>query len=79
MTDVIDDAQRFEAFRRDLALAAALAGERRRDVVFGVLVCADCDDPMEDERLAARPEAIRCLTCQEAHERRLALHARSLP
>lgn len=72
MTDVIDDAQRFEEMRRDIALRAALKTERRADVVFSVLVCLDCDEPIDDERLAARPGAVRCITCQEDHERHLA-------
>lgn len=72
MSDVIDDAQRFEEMRRDIALRAALKTERRTDVVFGVVVCPGCDEPIEAERLAARPDAIRCFTCQEAHERHLA-------
>lgn len=73
MTDVIDDAQRFEEMRRAIALRDALKTERRADVVFGVVVCGDCDEPLDTDRLAARPGAVRCLTCQEAHERRLAL------
>lgn len=72
VTDVIDDAQRFEELRRDEALRQALRGDRRTDVVFGVLACLDCDDPIDADRLAARPSAVRCIICQEAHERRLA-------
>ena len=34
-------------------------------------ICADCDDPIEIARLAAQPQARRCIACQRLTERRL--------
>lgn len=34
-----------------------------------VRVCTDCDDPIEPERLAVKPDARRCIHCQVAAER----------
>ncbi|KVD80657.1 conjugal transfer protein TraR [Burkholderia sp. ABCPW 14] len=39
--------------------------------------CADCGQPIEYERLLARPTALRCASCQHAHERRFATQPRS--
>lgn len=43
---------------------AAAAGEARP----GLKACVDCADPIEAERLAAQPAAIRCIHCQGAAE-----------
>jgi DnaK suppressor protein len=32
--------------------------------------CVDCDKPVPEGRLAARPEAARCVRCQSERERR---------
>lgn len=34
-------------------------------------ICSDCDDPIEAARLAAQPQARRCIACQRLNERRL--------
>lgn len=51
--------------RRRNQLAAA-AGEARP----ALKACVDCDDPIEAERLAVHPAAIRCTHCQGAAEGR---------
>jgi phage/conjugal plasmid C-4 type zinc finger TraR family protein len=79
VTDILDRAQVLEEAERAEALRRALQGESRQDVVFGVLACLDCDDPIDDARLAARPGCVRCIDCQEAHERRSAQFPRSVP
>ncbi|WP_344923338.1 TraR/DksA family transcriptional regulator [Streptosporangium oxazolinicum] len=33
-------------------------------------LCADCDTPVPEGRLEARPEAARCVQCQSRRERR---------
>ncbi|MGH7027361.1 TraR/DksA family transcriptional regulator [Brevundimonas sp.] len=33
-------------------------------------ICTDCDDPIEAARLAAQPQARRCIACQRLTERR---------
>lgn len=51
----------------DEARAAPPEPPRERD---GKRYCLDCDTTIEGARLAARPEAVRCVPCQERHERR---------
>lgn len=69
MSDDADQAQGFETFRRDMALARALAPEpEHRPRALGQ--CVACSDEIEPERLAVHPGARRCLYCQEALERR---------
>lgn len=46
---------------------AALA--RLRDGTYGE--CVDCGEPIAPARLAVYPTAMRCVTCQEAHEKRV--------
>jgi len=69
VTDQIDQAQRFEQFRRDLAVRAARAGVPALSTPSGFGLCDDCADPIEAERRQALPGCKRCLTCQEAFER----------
>lgn len=45
---------------------AVAAGEARP----ALRACVDCDDPIEAERLAVQPGAIRCTHCQRAAEGR---------
>lgn len=33
-------------------------------------ICADCDEKIPETRLNAKPEAIRCVKCQMAQEKR---------
>jgi RNA polymerase-binding protein DksA len=58
--------------RRDVdelrELEAAL--ERVRDGTYGT--CVDCGEAIAAARLAAAPEARRCIDCQAAHEHRTA-------
>lgn len=63
--DDFDRAQVLEQQDRDRAIAAqclTLAGTGRED-------CADCGDRISAARLDAMPNAIRCVRCQDAHER----------
>jgi RNA polymerase-binding transcription factor DksA len=46
---------------------AALA--RMREGAYGE--CVDCGDAIAPARLAVYPTAMRCVTCQEAHEKRV--------
>jgi DnaK suppressor protein len=36
--------------------------ERQQAGTYGI--CADCGEPIGDERLAARPAALRCIACE---------------
>lgn len=76
MTDTIDQAQRFEAFRRDLALRARRAEAEQLARPSAFLLCDDCGDPIDAERRRAAPGATRCVFCQEAAERRLRTYVR---
>lgn len=52
---------------------AAIRRENARGVDHGrpaARICSDCPDPIDARRLAARPNATRCLPCQEAVEDR---------
>ncbi|MCA9690229.1 MAG: TraR/DksA C4-type zinc finger protein [Myxococcales bacterium] len=40
---------------------------------FGI--CEECDEPISQKRLAARPEAPLCIQCKEAQEKEEAVYA----
>ena len=75
MSDIIDRAQRAEETFRERALkrrsnakedALQTAGED------GWPICIDCGERIPKARLAARPNAVRCIECQRDHEKRTA-------
>lgn len=68
--DTADRAQKFEERERSQALAAqqATATETPREV-DGVRVCLGCEEEIELPRLAANPDAVRCMDCQTLFER----------
>lgn len=39
-------------------------------VMDGVVLCIDCHDKIQTARLKVKPEAIRCVDCKEAWEKR---------
>ncbi len=39
-------------------------------VVDGQRLCLYCEDPLTEARLAANPAAVRCVECQNDHDRR---------
>jgi len=48
-------------------------GAARERAAKGMLdLCEDCGSDIGYERLRAQPSAVRCVGCQEVHERRLA-------
>jgi phage/conjugal plasmid C-4 type zinc finger TraR family protein len=75
--DEIDEAQE----RAELFLNNALRKhfdrpeETGRDFRFfdddNPVICIDCEQLMDPERLEANPKAIRCVECQAKHERKL--------
>lgn len=78
MSDEIDEAQE----RSQLFLDQALNWHFRRsgaekDFRFleddNLRTCVDCEDLIDADRLEANPHAIRCLDCQQNHERRARL------
>jgi len=38
-------------------------------------ICEECEEPIADKRLAARPEAPLCIQCKEAQEKEEAVYA----
>lgn len=38
-------------------------------IIDGVVCCRDCQEPIEPERLRARPNAARCIDCKTIWER----------
>lgn len=73
MTDIYDRAQARELQNQQEAEAryrASLQPEPDQLVVAGVVICIDCDEPVQPARLKAKPNAARCISCQHIHERR---------
>jgi DnaK suppressor protein len=68
LADLVADLDLAEV-KRDLAEVHALEGARERiaDGTYGV--CADCGADIPVARLRAQPTALRCITCQERHEK----------
>lgn len=64
--DLADRAEILEHEERGRGVAAV----RQKLAAAGADDCCDCGDPIEAARRAALPSAQRCLTCQQAHERR---------
>lgn len=68
--DDADAAQAMEARERASAIARALAARPETPLYLnGRRCCLDCEEPLPAARLAARPEAVRCVGCQEDHDR----------
>lgn len=69
MADEADHAQVYEERERMAAIEAAMHRTREDPlIVNGVLVCRGCGDGLSAERLRARPDATRCVPCQEELE-----------
>lgn len=64
-----------DAHLRDQAAAAAVTeAPLVRD---GVRLYVDCEDPILTARLAHAPHAVRCVECQQDHERKQKQFART--
>jgi RNA polymerase-binding transcription factor DksA len=68
-----------ELSEQDREEALADAADARREEALAALarldagtfgVCVDCGEKIVEERLLFRPEAARCLPCQQRHEER---------
>jgi RNA polymerase-binding transcription factor DksA len=57
---------------RDLDELRALEAARERLAAKDFGTCADCGSEIDFERLKAAPHALRCVRCQERHERTFA-------
>jgi DnaK suppressor protein len=54
---------------RDLAEFRALEAARQRMKDGGYGICVDCGSDIDFARLKAFPAAVRCIQCQERHEK----------
>ena len=68
--DILDRAKQTEMAERKRAISAQKekAKEPVQNVVGGEVLCIDCDKSINEKRLAAKPEAARCIECQSFHE-----------
>ncbi len=73
--DVIDHAKKAEMGHRQASLENTLqqAQEPPQETFNGVVVCIDCGIDIPLDRLAAKPDAARCINCQSRKE---SLHGR---
>jgi phage/conjugal plasmid C-4 type zinc finger TraR family protein len=75
--DDVDVAQKYEESARRHGAAITLTPDRATPLVIdGETCCCDCEVVIPEERLAARPDAARCIECQTAHDKHLAQYAR---
>jgi DnaK suppressor protein len=69
--DLADRAQHYEQAERAAGIYAATHPERELPALdAGRRVCRDCAEPIAPARVRACPTAVRCLDCQQWHERR---------
>lgn len=73
MTNLFDQAQARDLANQARAEAdwkASQVPEPPQQIVAGKVLCIDCDEPVQPGRLQAKPNAARCISCQQDHERR---------
>ncbi len=71
--DEADQAKDYELRDRAAALAAALSRPEPEPAQFndrGERICVDCRAVIPSARLAAYPQAVRCVPCKQDKERR---------
>lgn len=66
MADIADDASNIEQERINIALQA----HKSKQNVISRTFCLDCDIVIPKERLAVVRGCLRCVDCQELHERK---------
>jgi phage/conjugal plasmid C-4 type zinc finger TraR family protein len=75
MSDIADIAESVEALHRATALAHHRAAATQYEQPFeieGTRVCLDCFEPIVQRRLKILPHCVRCVDCQNDHDRRRA-------
>lgn len=71
--DDVDRAKEREMQHRAIALAAQLKAAMETETpceIDGLRYCLDCHEEIPQERIAIRPESVRCVPCKEQKERR---------
>ncbi|EBU8551949.1 conjugal transfer protein TraR [Salmonella enterica subsp. enterica serovar Telelkebir] len=66
MTDFVDRSSDIESGLHETAINAHLNRVKEQAIEAGF--CNDCGDEIETERLAAHPDYVTCITCQEIRE-----------
>lgn len=68
--DWTDDASELEQFDRERSLAnqQAHSAEPEQWIENDTVFCIDCAEPVSPRRLAAKPNAARCIDCQQLFE-----------
>ncbi len=71
-SDPNDSASLIEEQQRESALRAqsAVVVEMPRHDCEGERICIDCEERLSEKRLQAAPRAVRCVECQDLHEKR---------
>lgn len=72
MSDLADHAGDLEEMQRNEALRArsAVVVEMPRQNGKGKRICLACEERLSQKRLKASPSAVRCVECQDLHEKR---------
>jgi DnaK suppressor protein len=76
--DIIDQAQQNDREFNEKALTEILKRRNLYDLLYdekplivdGVHYCLDCGDEIPAARIAAKPNALRCIDCQAKKERK---------
>lgn len=76
MPDLLDAAEQAEHRQRQEALDRTLAKaqEPLQLRIDGQICCLDCEAPIAANRLAAKPDAPRCIPCQQRKELQDKIH-----
>lgn len=74
VADMSDDRIEFDRQLGVQAVIDALKDEGDQVIVMAedgapMILCSDCDNPIPPDRLAAKPNAVRCIYCQTSFER----------
>ncbi|MBN1495926.1 MAG: TraR/DksA C4-type zinc finger protein [Spirochaetes bacterium] len=69
--DRFDWASDIETSEREALIASHLGNGSAEIplVIAGVRCCRDCEEPIPEARLRVKPNAVRCVKCQERYER----------
>lgn len=71
--DILDKAQKLEALQNKNAIKKhqeQREQEPEQWIENGIVRCIDCGEEVGEKRLAAKPNAARCIYCQTYHEKR---------
>ena len=71
MPDLLDHTKKLEQQQRQAALKNALQdNEPTQHIEDGQVICIDCGCTVKAARLKAKPNAARCIHCQQIEEQK---------